>query len=141
MATYNSLDSLKAALIDKLVAATDNMAKMVEDEVDDAVMHYYQSYAPRLYDRTGTLSHAPCKSPAAKTGDGASADVYMDTSLSYNTGTWSIENVIMSAEKLTHGGWRGGQGVSIWREPINQAQSKSSELWRKALTDAGLDVK
>lgn len=141
MAKYSSLESLKAALLDALVTATDNMAQMVEDEVDDAVMHYYQSYSPTLYSRTGTLSKAPKRTPATQNGDGASAEVYLDTSLGYHTGTWTIENVISAAENMTHGGKNVGEGVSIWRHPMNEVSAKSHEMWKKALTDAGLDVK
>ena len=140
MPVCRSMDQLKQALQERLVQAVDNMAQMVLDDVDDATMHYYQSYSPWLYDRTGTLSYAPRKTSATETGDGAQAQVYMDTSLGYHTGSWSMADVISAADSLTHGGKKVGEGVSIWAEPIKTAQGNSRSMWLRAMRDAGLPV-
>lgn len=137
---YRSINDLKAALLDALTEATDCMAEMIQDEVDEAVRRYYLSYSPTQYKRTGTLSDAPQRLPAVQTADGAEACVYLDTGLQYHTGTWNMNNVIKAAELYTHGGVH-KNGVSIWNEPMQEVAGKSRLMWKKALNDAGLSVK
>lgn len=139
---YSSISALKSALEKALLIAVDEMAETVEDKLDEAVMRYYQSYTPNLYDRTGTLSYAPQRTDARPAANGAEAEVYMDTSLHYRPGDWSMEQVITAADNLTHGGWyTSGAGVSIYKAPIKVAKLSSRQKWEKSLKDAGIPMK
>ena len=140
MAGYRSMSSLAAAMRRALVPAVNTMARSIEEKVDEKVMEYYQEYSPVQYDRTGTMSNAPQKTDAVSTGNGAQAEVYTDTGLSYNTGTWSMQEVWESANKYLHGGKVPG-GVSVWDAPISEAQAESRSLWLTALRSAGLNVR
>lgn len=57
---------------------------------------------------------------------------------SYATGNWNRHDVIRAADRLTHGGWPVGGGVSIWEKPIAELEAHQDSLWRTALTSAGI---
>lgn len=140
MAGYKSFSALKAAMTRALVPAVNTMARSIEEKVDQKVMEYYQEYSPVEYDRTGLMSSVPQKTDAVSTGNGASAQVYADTSLTYSTGTWNMPEVWDSANNYLHGGKIPG-GVSVWNDPMEEAQAESRSLWLSALRSAGLNVR
>ena len=140
MAGYKSLSALKAAMTRALVPAVNTMARSVEEKVDQKVTEYYREYSPVEYERTDTMMSAPRKTDATASDNGASAQVYADTSLAYSTGKWNMSEVWDSANNYLHGG-KIPSGISVWDDPMEEAQAESRSLWLSALRSAGLNVR
>lgn len=136
-----SMKELESALLHSLSSAVNCMSDMVKDEIDTAVTRYYESYDPLYYRRTGNLAKAPSRTGVKTSGNSAMSEVYMDTEIQYKHGNWSIENVISSADNGLHGGLSVGGNVSVWRLPMKEMQQESKEMWKKALSDAGFNIK
>ncbi len=124
-----TLSEIEQVLKKRAVVAVNHATELIMKDFDEAIAEYYGDYPnPKRYKRTGLLKQTPkvFKAPAFS-GNSATAEIGLNTGLAYHTGTWSMSNVISSAENNLHGGYAFGGGVRIWSIPSNRMQWRLDE--------------
>lgn len=119
-----TLSEIGKVLEKRAVVAVNHATELIMKDMSEAIADYYGDYPnPKRYNRTGLLKSTPkvFKAPAFS-GNSATAEIGLNTDLQYHTGTWSMSNVISSAENNLHGGYAFGSGVRIWTIPNNRMQ-------------------
>ena len=107
--------AIKDDLLHKSLVAVEYSMFLIEEDLTQYIAQYYGGYSPILYKRTGNLAQTPFSPvPAHNTGSGAAGTVGLNTGIGYSTGTWTMENVISSAENGLHGGYPYGASVPFW---------------------------
>lgn len=117
-----TLSEIEKVLEKRAVIAVNHATELIMKDMSEAIADYYGDYPnPKRYNRTGLLKSTPkvFKAPAFS-GNSATAEIGLNTDLQYHTGTWSMSNVISSAENNLHGGYAFGSGVRIWTIPNNR---------------------
>ena len=117
-----TLSEIEKVLEKRAVVAVNHATELIMKDMSEVIADYYGDYPnPKRYNRTGLLKSTPkvFKAPAFS-GNSATAEIGLNTDLQYHTGTWSMSNVISSAENNLHGGYAFGSGVRIWTIPNNR---------------------
>ena len=117
-----TLSEIEKLLEKRAVVAVNHATELIMKDMSEVIADYYGDYPnPKRYNRTGLLKSTPkvFKAPAFS-GNSATAEIGLNTDLQYHTGTWSMSNVISSAENNLHGGYAFGSGVRIWTIPNNR---------------------
>ena len=117
-----TLSEIEKVLKKRAVIAVNHATELIMKDMSEVIADYYGDYPnPKRYNRTGLLKSTPkvFKAPAFS-GNSATAEIGLNTDLQYHTGTWSMSNVISSAENNLHGGYAFGSGVRIWTIPNNR---------------------
>ena len=117
-----TLSEIEKVLEKRAVIAVNHATELIMKDMSEAIADYYGDYPnPKRDNRTGLLKSTPkvFKAPAFS-GNSATAEIGLNTDLQYHTGTWSMSNVISSAENNLHGGYAFGSGVRIWTIPNNR---------------------
>lgn len=117
-----TLSEIEKVLEKRAVIAVNHATELIMKDMSEVIADYYGDYPnPKRYNRTGLLKGTPkvFKAPAFS-GNSATAEIGLNTDLQYHTGTWSMSNVISSAENNLHGGYAFGSGVRIWTIPNNR---------------------
>lgn len=117
-----TLSEIGKVLEKRAVVAVNHATELIMKDMSEAIADYYGDYPnPKRYKRTGLLKSTPkvFKAPVFS-GNSATAEIGLNTDLQYHTGTWSMSNVISSAENNLHGGYAFGSGVRIWSIPNNR---------------------
>lgn len=117
-----TLSEIEKVLEKRAVVAVNHATELIMKDMSEVIADYYGDYPnPKRYNRTGLLKSTPkvFKAPAFS-GNSATAEIGLNTDLQYHTGTWSMSNVISSAENNLHGGYAFGSGVQIWTIPNNR---------------------
>ena len=117
-----TLSEIEKVLEKRAVIAVNHATELIMKDMSEVIADYYGDYPnPKRYNRTGLLKSTPkvFKAPAFS-GNSATAEIGLNTDLQYHTGTWSMSNVISSAENNLHGGYAFGSGVRIWTIPNNR---------------------
>ena len=123
-----TLSAIREDLLQKSVTAVDYALFLITEDLTQFIGQYYGSYSPKLYNRTGTLPNTPrISQPATMTGSGAKGQVELNTGLGYSTGTWSMSQVISSAEAGLHGGYPYGGSVPFWTLASALMQTRVNE--------------
>ena len=102
-----TLSEIEKVLEKRAVIAVNHATELIMKDMSEAIADYYGDYPnPKRYNRTGLLKSTPkvFKAPAFS-GNSATAEIGLNTDLQYHTGTWSMSNVISSAENNLHGGY------------------------------------
>lgn len=142
MAVYKTKSALVTAMKRALVQATNNMAEKIERKVIEENENYYGDYYPIPYKRTDMMRKSPKRTQASLAGNGASAEVYINSDYEYPTGSWSGAEVLDSANKGLHGGKPLGSGnVRIWDNPMAESDAESYSMWAESLRAGGFNVK
>lgn len=119
-----TIGAIKQDLNRKSLVAVNYIVIQMHTYLYQAMNAYYGGYSPKRYKRTGKMMTTPKIMDAGHpTGNGAAGQFKIDLSPTYTTGTWSMENVISSAENYLHGGYSLGAGVSVWRDPMQNYPS------------------
>ena len=114
-----TIDAIKQDLNKKSLVAVNYIVVTMHTFLIQAVDSYYGGYTPKRYKRTGKMKTTPKIMDAGhQIGNGAEGQFKLDLSPTYSTGTWSMGQVIDSAEAYLHGGYSLGTGVSVWRSPM-----------------------
>lgn len=116
-----TLSEIEKVLEKRAVVAVNHATELIMKDMSEVIADYYGDYPnPKRYNRTGLLKSTPkvFKAPAFS-GNSATAEIGLNTDLQYHT-TWSMSNVISSAENNLHGGYAFGSGVRIWTIPNNR---------------------
>ena len=124
-----TLSDIEKVLDKRAVVAVNHATELIMKDMSEVIADYYGDYPnPKRYNRTGLLKSTPkvFKAPAFS-GNSATAEIGLNTDLQYHTGTWSMEDVINSAESNLHGGYAFGHGVRIWSIPSNRMQWRLDE--------------
>lgn len=124
-----TLSEIEKVLEKRAVVAVNHATELIMKDMSEVIADYYGDYPnPKRYNRTGLLKGTPkvFKAPAFS-GNSATAEIGLNTDLQYHTGTWSMSNVISSAENNLHGGYAFGHGVRIWSIPSNRMQWRLDE--------------
>lgn len=124
-----TLSEIEKVLEKRAVVAVNHATELIMKDMSEVIADYYGDYPnPKRYNRTGLLKSTPkvFKAPAFS-GNSATAEIGLNTDLQYHTGTWSMSNVISSAENNLHGGYAFGSGVRIWTIPNNRMQWRLDE--------------
>ena len=117
-----TLSEIEKVMEKRAVVAVNHATELIMKDMSEVIADYYGDYPnPKRYNRTGLLKSTPkvFKAPAFS-GNSATAEIGLNTDLQYHTGTWSMSNVISSAENNLHGGYAFGSGVQIWTIPNNR---------------------
>ena len=117
-----TLSEIEKVLEKRAVIAVNHATELIMKDMSEVIADYYGDYLnPKRYKRTGLLKGTPkvFKAPTFS-GNSATAEIGLNTDLQYHTGTWSMSNVISSAENNLHGGYAFGSGVRIWTIPNNR---------------------
>lgn len=123
-----TMGEIKADLLNKSLVAVTYALNAIELDLYTYIFEYYGGYHPMRYKRTHNLQSTPYTPvPAHITGNGASGDVGLNTGIGYSTGTWSMTDVIDSAEAGLHGGYPYGEGVPFWTIASGLMQSRIDE--------------
>lgn len=124
-----TLSEIEKVLEKRAVVAVNHATELIMKDMSEVIADYYGDYPnPKRYKRTNLLKKTPKVFEApAFSGNSAKAKVGLNTGLGYSTGTWSMEDVINSAESNLHGGYAFGHGVRIWSIPSNRMQWRLDE--------------
>lgn len=117
-----TLGEIEKVLEKRAVVAVNHATELIIKDMSEVIADYYGDYPhPKRYKRTNLLKQTPKVFEApAFSGNSAKAKIGLNTGLGYSTGTWSMEDVINSAESNLHGGYAFGSGVRIWSIPSNR---------------------
>ena len=99
-----TLSEIEKVLEKRAVVAVNHATELIMKDMSEVIADYYGDYPnPKRYNRTGLLKSTPkvFKAPACS-GNSATAEIGLNTDLQYHTGTWSMSNVISSAENNLH---------------------------------------
>lgn len=112
-------------VMDKYAAyVTDKMADGVKRTIEEFIKFYYQEYTPEFYSRTWEFLNSVVKTDVVKRGNSWCAEVYIDTSITYDNG-WTMRGTAEQANEGWHG-WHHGVQVGdshFWDNAMEEIHS------------------
>ena len=116
----NGWGAIEAEIRAKMMdAMNETESKSYEDADRHVSSDFYSQGSPTMYERTGTLGGTARSTGVQGGGNSVSADIYLDTGISYSTGTYSGAQVISEAEV-------GGSGIlgkpGFWKDTEEDIQ-------------------
>ena len=97
MATYTSISAVKAAIKKKTQQAIGEISQKGYETAQNNIDGFYTG-TPVYYKRTGKLGDSPRTTGVQGKGSRVSTEIYLDDNYSYETGTWTAEQVMNAAE-------------------------------------------
>lgn len=97
MATYTSASALKAAIRKKAQKAMTVISQKGLEAARRNTEGFYTGN-PVVYNRTGKLDESPRSTGVTGNGNHFSTEIYLDDTYSYETGTWTTQQVMDAAE-------------------------------------------
>lgn len=160
MATFNSIDEIKQAILKKSMVAMFNAREKIYSIIYKNLVRYYREYKPEYYRRTWQLFDSLVR---ISYKDGLGFEVYFDESaLNYQTknvtwlngnvasASWGAEEILDTAMHGSHGGWIGKRhpykgdnssyGVRIWDDSLDEI-GDVYKLMKEELIKAGVPIK
>lgn len=164
--TFNSIDELKNYLLSQSGVAIKIAQERIFKIIEDFLLKFYEEFSPEVYVRTYQLLCSLVKTGITSTGNGWTAEVYVDIgSLNYSNRIvpqgqpwsdyakpentyhredwsdanteWVVETAMTGSEP--HGGYSGG--TAIWTESMEEINRDLIKILRQSLIDAGIPVK
>lgn len=126
MATYTSISAVKAAIRKKAQLAIGEISEKGYEAAKNNVDGFYTG-TPIYYSRTGKLGDSPRTTGVESDGSCVSTEIYLDDNYSYNTGTWTAEQVMDAAEN----GHLVGKG-GFWRRTVEEMPDIIDDAMRNA---------
>lgn len=127
--TVTSTEQLESALRSKLKSAMEATRAKVEAQADGNVWEFYSDGDPTEYIRTGALGNTPETTDVQSNGNSASFEVKLNDDYSYDTGTFTANEVLTAAEDHT-AGILGKPG--FWEKTKEDSQRILDETMRSA---------
>lgn len=103
MATYTSIDAIKAAIIKEAQSACEEAVDNSYNKLNEELQGFYSQGAPSWYRRTGKLGGAGRRTGVSNTGSGAFGEVYIDQGYGYQYGNFDGDQVVPAAETNSFG--------------------------------------
>ena len=99
------IEDIKRDIAFKCVKAVADAQDQIAEIVESVLQEYYASYSPERYERTYQLLQSCVKSSVVRTGNGATAEVYLDSGMmAYTSGSQpSGAQVMEAANAGVHG--------------------------------------
>lgn len=108
--------------MDKYAAyITDKMADGVKRTIEEFIKYYYQEYTPEFYFRVWNFLNSVVKTNVYKNGNAWCAEVYIDTSITYDNG-WTMKGTTEYANKGLHGNIKVGDS-HFWDDAMEEIHS------------------
>ena len=73
------IEDIKRDIASKCVKAVADAQDQIAEIVESVLQEYYASYSPERYERTYQLLQSCVKNSVVRTGNGATAEVYLDS--------------------------------------------------------------
>lgn len=128
MATYTSISAVKAAIRKKTQQAIGEISEKGYEVAKNNVDGFYTG-TPVYYKRTGKLGDSPRTTGVQGKGSCVSTEIYLDDSYSYETGTWTAEQVMNAAEN-GYGNIVGTGG--FWQRTVEEMPDIIDDAMRNA---------
>ncbi len=92
------IEDIKRDIASKCVKAVADAQDQIAEIVESVLQEYYASYSPERYERTYQLLQSCVKSSVVRTGNGATAEVYLDSGMmAYTSGSQPSGAQVMGA--------------------------------------------
>lgn len=109
-------------VMDKYAAyVTDKMADGVKRTIEEFIKFYYQEYTPEFYSRTWEFLNSVVKTDVVKRGNSWCAEVYIDTSITYDN-DWTMKGTAEYANEGLHGNVKVGD-MRFWCDVMEEIHS------------------
>lgn len=159
---FDSIEALKNHILSCSKVAVEIARDKVYSVISECLEQFYSEFKPDVYVRTEQLLRSLVKDRVVSTGNGWEAEVYFDIELldystrivpdgkswspnnTYHRDAWTKENDKWVLETAMQGGKPHGgyaEGTQIWTESMNWLTKEKLEIFRQALTAAGIPIK
>lgn len=126
--------------MDKYAAyITDKMADGVKRTIEEFIKFYYQEYSPEFYSRIFNFLNSVVRTNTYKSGNAWCAEVYIDTSITYDN-DWTMKGTVEYANEGLHGNVKVGDS-KFWNDAMEEIYSeKFINRFADFLKSKGLNV-
>lgn len=109
--------------MDKYAAyITDKMADGVKRIIEEFIKFYYQEYSPEFYSRIFNFLNSVVRTNTYKSGIAWCAEVYIDTSITYDN-DWTMKGTVEYANEGLHGNVKVGDS-KFWNDAMEEIYSE-----------------
>lgn len=138
--TIKNISQLQNAMDKYAAYITDKMADKVKRTIEEFIRYYYQEYSPELYSRTWQFLNSVVRTDAVKKGNIWCAEIYIDTSITYDN-DWMMKGTAEYANEGLHGNVKVGD-MRFWDDAMEEIRSPEFiNRFADFLRNKGLNVK
>lgn len=140
------IEDIKRDIASKCVKAVADAQNEIAKIVESVLQEYYASYSPEQYERTYQLLQSCVKSSVARTGNGATAEVYLDSGMmAYTSGAQPSGTQVMEAANAGVHGAAGlktvGSGPPLSDTAEQYVDRQVMKILLEAIRAAGIPVR
>lgn len=119
--TIKNISQLQNAMDKYAAYITDKMADGVKRTIEGFIKFYYQEYSPEFYTRVWNFLNSVVRTNVYKNGNAWCAEVYIDTSITYDN-DWTMKGTAEYANEGLHGNVKVGD-MRFWDDAIEEIHS------------------
>ncbi len=119
--TIKNISQLQNAMDKYAFYITDKLAEGVKNTIEEFIKFYYQEYTPEFYSRVWNFLNSVVRTDVYKNGNAWCAEVYIDTSITYDN-DWTMRGTTEYANEGLHGNIKVGDS-HFWDDAMEEIHS------------------